>query len=270
MSAGLVEKAAHGFAVGPPPLGYKSERLPGRKGERKAPDPEAMPALVMLLKGYSTGQFSFRDVPDRLNAQDVRTRSGRPFTGAGIRDVLDNRFYEGKVVYHQRLPDEVVVEGTHGLSKEVKDLWLKCQETKTRRRNTISGHPRGQARHFPFSRVLNCQRCGNPYYSEAVRNGENEDLRLSHERRGSGRHRDARPRSRSVSSLMDQMAQRVMPYMTLDSTWKSRILAVLGAEEPEKQDQGQRDRLERALENLRKQHKWGDLSDVEYRRERDP
>ena len=36
------------------------------------------------------------------------------------------------------------------------------------------------------------------------------------------------------------------------------------------QDQGQQDRLERAMENLRKQHQWGDLTDQAYRREREP
>ena len=60
-----------------------------------------------------------------------------------------------------------------------------------------------------------------------------------------------------------------MPYMKLDASWKARITAVLRAEEPEEHDNGQQDRLERALDNLRKQHKWGDLSDLEYRRERD-
>ena len=227
VSEGLVEKAGHGFAVGPPPLGYKSERLPGRKGERKVPDAEALPTLLSLLRDYSTGQFSFRDVADRLNSQDFRTKTGRPFTGASIRDVLDNRFYEGKVVYHLGLPDEIVVDGSHEVFPEVTELWLKCQEMKERRRNTTAGHPRGLSRHFPFSQVLRCQRCENPYYGEAVRSGAKEELRLSHERRGSGRLCDARPRSRSVAALMDQMAISVMPYMKLDASWKSRITAVL-------------------------------------------
>ena len=48
------------------------------------------------------------------------------------------------------------------------------------------------------------------------------------------------------------------------------MIAVLRAEEPKEHDQSQQDRLQRALDNLRKQHKWGDLSDQEYRRERDP
>ena len=73
VSAGLYEKVVHGLAVGPPPLGYKSEILSGRKGERKVPDPDAMPVLLSLLQDYSTGDYSYRDVADRLNARGLRT-----------------------------------------------------------------------------------------------------------------------------------------------------------------------------------------------------
>ena len=69
---------------------------------------------------------------------------------------------------------------------------------------------------------------------------------------------------------MDQMAHRVMPHLKLNPSWKARIIAVLKTEEPEEHDQSQQDRWQRALDNLRKQHKWGDISDQEYRRERDP
>ena len=211
VSAGLEEKVTHGFAAGLPPFGYKSEILSGRKGERKVPDPETMPALLMLLGDYATGQFSFREVADRLNAQGFKTRSGGPFTAASIRGVLSNRFYEGKLVYHEGLPDEVVVDGVHEVPSEVRDLWLKCQEIKARRRTTTAGHPRGPAHHYPLSRVLTCHSCGNPYYGETVRNGEKVELRLSHERQNSGRHCQRKPRSRSVSALVDEMATGSCP-----------------------------------------------------------
>jgi len=46
-------------------------------------------------------------------------------------------------------------------------------------------------------------------------------------------------------------------------------VALLKADEPPQQENHQRGgRLQRALENLRKQHKWGDISDEEYRTER--
>ena len=269
VSAGLAEKSKHGYAVGPPPLGYQSEILSGRKGERKVPNPETMPALLMALGDYATGRFSFRDVADRLNAKGFRTRNGRPFTGASIRDVLGNRFYEGKVVYHEGLPDEVIADGSHDVPEAVKELWLTCQEVKGSRRNNTAGHPRGPSRSFPFSKVLVCHVCSSPYYGESVRKGSQVNLRLSHERRGSGRNCHCAPRSQSVMALVDQMGERVMPFISLDATWKTRIIAALRKREPETQDQNQKIRLTRALENLRKQHLWGDLSDGDYQRERD-
>ena len=65
------------------------------------------------------------------------------------------------------------------------------------------------------------------------------------------------------------MGDRVMPFLKLDATWKTRIIGALKGDQPPEQDQGQAQRLQRALKNLRKQHLWGDLSDEEYRRERE-
>ena len=117
--------------------------------------------------------------------------------------------------------------------------------------------------------LLTCHRCGSPYYGESHPCGEYIDMRMSQERRGPGRSCKPKPRSRSVEALVDQMGDRVMPYLQLDATWKSRITAVLRSDEPPQEDRGQGERLRRALENLRKQHQWGDISDDEYRRERE-
>ncbi|PCI12328.1 MAG: hypothetical protein COB68_14820 [SAR202 cluster bacterium] len=65
------------------------------------------------------------------------------------------------------------------------------------------------------------------------------------------------------------MGDRVMPHLQLDASWKTRIISALKADEPPQQENHQQgERLQRALENLRKQHKWGDISDEEYRSER--
>jgi hypothetical protein len=58
--------------------------------------------------------------------------------------------------------------------------------------------------------------------------------------------------------------------LKLDATWKTRVIAALKNQDPKEQDHGQKERLNRAIENLRKQHLWGDLSDDDYRREREP
>ena len=65
------------------------------------------------------------------------------------------------------------------------------------------------------------------------------------------------------------MGERVMPYMELDATWKTRVVAALMAQVPRTHDVNQQKRLTGALENLRKQHQWGDLSDGRYQQERE-
>ena len=82
-----------------------------------------MPALLAALRNYATGNSSFSDVADDLNANGFRTQTGRAFTGYNIRDILANRFYEGKVIYHQGLLDEKVFEGIHEVPTEVRELW---------------------------------------------------------------------------------------------------------------------------------------------------
>ena len=65
------------------------------------------------------------------------------------------------------------------------------------------------------------------------------------------------------------MGQRVLPDLKLDATWKTRIIDALKIQDPNDQDQAQQDRLAQAIENLRKQRLWGDISDENYRRERE-
>ncbi len=41
-----------------------------------------------------------------------------PFSGSSNRTTLNNRFYEGKVVYHRGRSDEAVIQGAHHLLGE--------------------------------------------------------------------------------------------------------------------------------------------------------
>jgi DNA invertase Pin-like site-specific DNA recombinase len=132
VSEGMGRKAEHGLHNGFPPLGYKSELIKGYP-ERKVQNPATMPALLALLRDYASGLFSFREVAERLNAQGFRMNNGNLFTGYSIRNILSNRFYEGKIVYHQGFDDEKVYDGKHDVPDEVRDLWRRCQEVKKSR-----------------------------------------------------------------------------------------------------------------------------------------
>jgi hypothetical protein len=230
-----------------------------------------MPILLQMLGEYSTGEYSYSQVANHLNANGYKTQTNRYFTGYNVRDVLSNRFYEGKIVHHEGQPDEMIIKGSHRVPDEVKQLWQHCQVIKKARLNRTSGHPRGESHDYPFSKVLKCHRCGNAYHGEAVYYKGKADLRLTHERRAMGKQCEVLPRSRSVASVSREFADRVLAYVTLDEGWKQRMIAALtnnGGVTEAKANQVQAERLHKAIENLRKQHLWGDISDINYERER--
>ncbi len=188
------------------------------------PDPATMPILLTALRDYASGKFSQREVANHLNSLGYRTRTGKLFTGNAIKDILGNRFYEGKVIYHEGLSDDVIIDGSHEVCKDVRELWLQCQPIKEKRLLFTRGQPRGPARHFPFSKILRCQRCHQPYYGETVYQSGNTGLRFTHERHHAGRNCDTWPRSQSVEVLSDQFQDRVLSHMVLPYSWKSLIM----------------------------------------------
>ncbi len=223
--------------------------------------------MQALLGDYASGYFSYRDVADHLNAIGYLTRYGNLFTGHTVKDVLSNRFYEGKVVFHGGQRDEEVLEGAHEVPLEVKELWLRCQEVKRERRGTTAGRKAEPKRNYPFSRVLTCDQCGNPYHGEAVMKNGTIDLRMTHERRGPGRFCTVRPRSASTDFLVSQFGDAAIDHLSLASGWQEQIMHALMKESVSPESEERSVAVERALENLRKQHLWGHVSDDEYRRE---
>ena len=60
-----------------------------------------------------------------------------------------------------------------------------------------------------------------------------------------------------------------MPFLHLPESWKDDITNVLSSGiNNNHEEEVKRLRIEKAIENLRKQHKWGDIEDEQYRRER--
>ena len=115
---------------------------------------------------------------------------------------------------------------------------------------------------------MRCHLCGNPYHGEAVHYRGRTQLRLTHERRNLGRKCNTWPRSRSVDSLCKEFNDRVLAHVKLDESWINSVISMLHDKDEQDRFKEQRNKFQRALENLRKQHLWGDISDDEYRRNR--
>ncbi len=274
IAEGLSEKAGDGLANGKPPLGYKSEKGDRGKPERKVPDFDGiggdpkkggMEALLVLLREYSSGRYSFESLGEHLTASGYRTRLGGPFTKGSVETVIRNRFYEGKVVFHPGKTDEKTLDGTHEVSDEVKELWLRCQQVRRQRANQTEGRPRLRDRAYLFSKVALCDQCGRHYGGQpSQRNSGRVIRRLCHSRPFC----ELRPHSVRVENLAAQFQEGVLPYISLDSAWKSTVLATLQRGKETSVDGKFRTKIQQALKNLRKQHLWGDIDDEEYRQEK--
>ena len=271
---GLRVKHEQGIANGVPPLGYKSEKLDNGKRERKVPDFKGldgnpkiggMEALLTLLRCYASGRHSYQATADHLNALGYRNREGEPFTKGSAEHVLANRFYEGKAVYHSGKPDEDVREGTQEVPEEVRTLWLQCQEWKRQRTKHREGRPRSARRAYPFSRTAVCDECNRPYGGQPVHRRYGGVIRRLYHRRP---FCELEPHSVRVEHLMSQFQESVLSYVTLDQEWEHTVMRALRQEKDAPPCDQEQARLERALTNLRKQHLWGDISDEEYRQEK--
>jgi hypothetical protein len=84
--------------------------------------------------------------------------------------------------------------------------------------------------------------------------------------RANGCH--SKPRSVTTDHLKRQFAEGVLPHVMLDDGWKRAVTQVLLKGRGQGDNDQQRESIARALENLRKQHPWGDIGDEEYRTER--
>jgi DNA invertase Pin-like site-specific DNA recombinase len=263
VKAGFAEKAAQGRAIGKPPLGYCTEKSHSGRGAWCVPDPDTMPTLLAVLRGYSTGKHSFRALAQELNAQGRHTASGKPFTESSISTILNNRFYEGKVVYHRDQPDEQIIEGTHEVPREVRDLWEQCQVARDIRNQPGQPGPRSkEQRIYPLTGVLICDECGEPFHGIGSQQRTHRlDLRMVHSWRRCGMH----PQSVSAPNIEEEFAQKVLGCIVFDDGWKDAVLRLLATEGPEPDNSIEIRRIDVALANLKKQHLWGAVTDQEFK-----
>ena len=264
VTSGLAEKAAHGHAIGRPALVYRNEKSPSGRGAHHVIDPKTMPVLMNVLKGYASGKHSFRSLAQDLNSRGYRTSDGRPFTESSISTILDNRFYDGEVVYHRGQSDEEVIPGVHEVPEEIKELWARCQDVRSDK-NTRGrfSPPARQQRIYPLTVVLTCDECGEPFHGEGHHQNGSISLRMMH----SLRRCEMRPRSVPAPSVEHEFAERVLGCIKLDDGWRSAVLRAMSNEGPEPDNSLDIRRIDSAMANLRKQHIWDVISDEDFKAE---
>ncbi len=259
---GKARKAAAGLALGHAPLGYRHEKAKSGRGAWALPDEQRMPVLLALLKGYATGEHSFKSLALELNALGKRSTRGNVFTEGSIATVLNNPFYEGRFYLHKGRPDQELREGVHEVPEEVKTLWRQCQQVRREKALTPQPSPRSrQHRVYPLTGVLVCDGCGELFHGVSTVSKPRSYPRMWHSWHRCG----MRPLSVAAPKVEEEFAERVLSCLTLDEGWRAAVLRALANEGSRPDHTLEARRIEGALGNLKKQHLWGAVSDEEFK-----
>lgn len=154
------------------PYGYRKVVI--KEGKRKChtlePDPETAPVVKMIFEMYANGTNSHQ-IARSLNAMGVRSSAGKDWSISGVKHLLTNDHYIGRVHWNKRKTVKVVEDGEIIASRPRnadylsfpgkhpaiidQDLWDTVQSIKSKRPPV-----KNRAKHVnPFAGLLYCQ-CG--------------------------------------------------------------------------------------------------------------
>ncbi len=169
---GMRERAHQGLFNGEPPFGYErcTSECVGLDANHTGchVQQDKAPKIVELFERYASGTESFSTLAEWLNNQGYRTNGkrkpdnleqtsgvpGRYFTLSGIRDILKNPFYTGKVRHKK-----TTFDGKHH-PIIAQELFDEVQEriSKNRTRPSVSASKNNKNSHL-LAGLLRCHEC---------------------------------------------------------------------------------------------------------------
>ena len=161
VAKGKKERSNQGLHNNQAPFGYK-------KNDDKVlvPDEIELPGLRLAYQSYATGKYSDIDIAQLLNENHYHSKSGRPFSKDGVREMLRNRIYLGKVRYQQCTYDSTgkrmytePVQWFDGQHEPVisEELFERCQQVRAKH----CSHRQITSRYNPYllRDLIYCYRC---------------------------------------------------------------------------------------------------------------
>jgi site-specific DNA recombinase len=167
---GMKQRARTGKWNGGIILGYETKEISSLTRKNKETMLAVVPSEAELVKYiftlYASGK-GIKAITNQLNHEGYKTKKGNPFSVNGIKDILHNPTYIGKIRYNVREnwsekrrkginSNPILVEGEHDAIIE-DSLWEKVQELyskkSTKPKRTFDGS-------YPLTGLLRCPECG--------------------------------------------------------------------------------------------------------------
>jgi site-specific DNA recombinase len=273
---GLRAKYDQGNKVGPKPFGYhwqysyddNGQRIRGSGRLVFSPDADTARLAFEL---YGSGNYSHTALAAELNSRGLRQSRGKPFTREGIRKIIKNRFYIGKVRYKEAERD--------GLHEPLitQELWDRCQEIRARRtatrdqgkhQGTLTGigvRPGGSGL---LSELAYCGQCGAKLHWQwsTHKGGRTGYYRCSgHVNGGNDECDEPMLQAKRIEPLMLD----VMRLLVIPPDVRAAVLAEVERRLEQPITGDNRPLLERQLERLKDLYTMGDMARAEYEVRRD-
>lgn len=90
---GWAEKLAQGWLPAPPPPGYKTVTVNGKKIHQ--PDIDTKALMLRAFEKYLEPQQSIESIAKEMELMGLTTKKGRPFSKSHVQRILNNPFYIG-------------------------------------------------------------------------------------------------------------------------------------------------------------------------------
>jgi len=149
---GLRQKVRRGEQSGLAITGYLNDRI----NRKIVPDPEKFKLMGKMFELYSTGEYSLKDLRNKMTELGLVSRSKKVFSVSNIQQFLKNPFFYGAFIFNGELH-----QGKHKPAVS-KKLFDKCQEVMERKAHKAK---RGQIE-YAFRSLLFCKECGCSITSE--------------------------------------------------------------------------------------------------------
>ena len=110
LTQGRTRSASSGNYLSPRvPYGYR--KVTNGHDIRLVPDENTAPIVQMIFDWYSSRQYGYHTIANKLNEMGLTTYRGKPFERATIKKMLENPVYTGKIVWGKRVTISTIENG---------------------------------------------------------------------------------------------------------------------------------------------------------------
>ena len=182
-----------------------------------------------MFELYATGEYSLKDLRDKMTSLGLISRNGKVFTISNIQMFLKNPFYYGAFVFNGELH-----QGSHKPAI-AKKLFDKCQEVMAQKAHKVK---RGQIE-YAFRSLLKCGECGCSITSETHK---------GHNYYRCTKKKQSCSQKYIREELLAEQISDIIQKVSLPSAWTKKTIAEL---DKKKEENGQAEMT--FAQNLRSQ-----------------